>query len=86
MQIGLDGIKSQHKGELNVTLGDGIEIQFADIALADEIRQMNEKVIECYYANDQFVFIRLRTDRSTPHNIKVVRGKLFKIFYIVIYQ
>ena len=63
------------------------EICFAYIALTDEIRQMNEKILECHYVDGQWVFAKLRRDRLYPNGLTTVQGKfVYTIFHEAVYQ
>ena len=40
-----------------------MEINFASIALTDELRQLNGRIIGCTYVDNQWVFARGRHDK-----------------------
>jgi hypothetical protein len=44
-----------------------MEINFASIALTDELRQLNGRIIGCTYVDNQWVFARRRHDREHPN-------------------
>ena len=38
------------------------------------IKHLNNKIIECKYENNQWVFMRERTDKSFPNSFKTAAG------------
>lgn len=69
-------MQSQDNGELHLLTGKWLEVYFADIALTDDIRQMNGKIIQCHYVDGKWVFKRLRNDRAIPNGSTTVQGIL----------
>ena len=61
---------------------------FAEIKVTKELRQYDKKIIECTFANNQWVFMRERTDKSFPNAYTTAVGKYKQpphhIFLIVI--
>ena len=53
--------------ELHVVGPNRMEINFASIALTDELRQLNGRIIGCTYVDNQWVFARGRHDREHPN-------------------
>lgn len=54
---------------------EGIEIKYASISVTDELREMNDKIIDCHKVDGQWVFKRLRHDRCSPNGRKTVKGR-----------
>ncbi len=49
-----------------------VEVNFAMIKLTDEIRELDGRIIDCHYVDNQcWVFSKLRDDRKYP-NVKLV--------------
>ncbi|KAL4715084.1 hypothetical protein ACJJTC_012131 [Scirpophaga incertulas] len=44
------------------------KMPFATMKVTKEIKHLNNKIIECHYDNDQWVFMRERTDKSFPNS------------------
>lgn len=40
------------------------------------LRDLDKKIIECKYENNQWVFMRERTDKSFPNAYKTAMGEL----------
>jgi hypothetical protein len=58
---------------------DMVEINFALIKLTDEIRELDGRIIDCHYVDNQcWVFSKLRDDRKYPNVKPVIESmKLF---------
>lgn len=70
------------QAELHV-VGPGMkEICFDTIALTDEIIQYDGCIIACKYIDHQWIFKRVRRDRSHPNGRRTVEG----IKYIMIFN
>ena len=50
------------------------EILFATITLTDELKEYHDSIIECRYADHQWIFVRLRGDRKHPNGRRAVLG------------
>ena len=51
-----------------------------------ELKEMNGKIIECKWENDQWVFMRERTDKSFPNGFNTAMGVIESIKYPVTEQ
>lgn len=54
-------------GELHV---GGYEQRFSTIKVTKELRKLDNKIIECKYENNEWKFMRVRTDKSYPNAFK----------------
>jgi hypothetical protein len=61
--------------ELHVVGPGGMDMKFASIKLTDEIRELNDRIIDCYYFDNQWVFKKLRNDRQHPNGRIAVTSK-----------
>ncbi|GFY58209.1 mRNA-capping enzyme [Trichonephila inaurata madagascariensis] len=52
----------------------GMSEPFAEIKINKALRAMDKKIIECKYENNQWVFMRERTDKSFPNAYKTAMG------------
>ncbi len=57
---------------------------FAEMRYSSELRQYNDKIIECSYYDNQWHFHRQRTDKSFP-NAKGTFRSIKKEFYIMFF-
>ena len=60
----------------------GHNMPVAEIKLNKELKQLNNKIVECKYdlETGQWIFMRERTDKSFPNAIKTAEGKQ-RIFF-----
>ena len=67
------GMLSKPQGHLFV---GGNQAPAAVIKLTKELKQLNNKIVECKYdsMNQQWVFMRERTDKSFPNSAKTAEG------------
>ncbi|XP_059121019.1 mRNA-capping enzyme-like isoform X2 [Peromyscus eremicus] len=63
-RMGGEGLLPQNVGLLHV---GGYERPFAQIKLTKELEQHNNKIIECKFDNNSWVFMRQRIDKSFPN-------------------
>ncbi|XP_015860233.1 mRNA-capping enzyme-like isoform X2 [Peromyscus maniculatus bairdii] len=63
-RMGGEGLLPQKVGLLHVA---GYERAFAQIKLTKELEQYNNKIIECKFENNSWVFMRQRIDKSFPN-------------------
>jgi hypothetical protein len=65
-----------------------MDMKFASIKLTDEIRELNDRIIDCYYVdNQQWVFKKLRNDRQHPNGkIAVTSRPISKLFTVGLFQ
>ncbi len=59
-------------------------MKFGSIALTDEIRELDGRIIDCYYVDNQWVFKKLRNDREHPNGRIAVTSK--QMFAICLFQ
>ncbi|KAG8184984.1 hypothetical protein JTE90_024519 [Oedothorax gibbosus] len=52
----------------------GMNEPFAEIKITKVLKDMDKKIIECKYENNQWVFMRERTDKSFPNAYKTAMG------------
>ncbi|XP_068199269.1 mRNA-capping enzyme [Antennarius striatus] len=64
-QVGGEGLLTESIGLLYVGNHDG---PFAKMKVTKEMKQYNNKIIECTFANDSWVFMRQRVDKSFPNS------------------
>ena len=50
--------------------------QFASIKYSKTLKDLDNKIIECKYENNQWVFMRERTDKSYPNSYNTAMGEL----------
>jgi mRNA-capping enzyme len=65
------GIVRRSIGQLYV---GGLEVPFASIKLTKDLKELNNKIIECNYENNQWVFLRVRNDKSFPNSFSTVKA------------
>ncbi|XP_005377798.1 PREDICTED: mRNA-capping enzyme isoform X2 [Chinchilla lanigera] len=63
-RLGGEGLLPQNVGLLYV---GGFERPFAQIKVTKELKQYDNKIIECKFENNSWVFMRQRTDKSFPN-------------------
>ncbi|KAM7136061.1 mRNA-capping enzyme isoform 1-T1 [Molossus nigricans] len=63
-RMGGEGLLPQNVGLLYV---GGYERPFAQIKVTKELKQYDNKIIECKFENNSWVFMRQRTDKSFPN-------------------
>lgn len=57
---------------------------FSTIKLTKELKELNNKIIECKYENNQWMFMRERTDKSFPNSFTTAVGKYIVFYYELI--
>ena len=60
-----------------------MEINFASIALTDELRQLNGRIIGCTYVDNQWVFARGRHDREHP-NGRIAIESIYRLIMLLL--
>ncbi|CAK9828448.1 mRNA-capping enzyme [Anthophora retusa] len=66
-----EGILSKKVGHLYV---GGIKEPFDKIKVTKQIKDLNNAIIECKYENGQWVFMRVRTDKSFPNSFNTAQA------------
>ncbi|XP_055628803.1 mRNA-capping enzyme [Toxorhynchites rutilus septentrionalis] len=61
----------------------GFERPFSNIKLNKELRELDNKIIECKFENNAWVFMRERTDKSFPNSYNTARSVCQSIQYPV---
>jgi len=70
------GLLTRTVGHLYV---GGCNTPFAAMKMTKEIKNMDGKIIECKWQNDQWIFMRERTDKSFPNGYKTAIGVINSI-------
>lgn len=55
----------------------GLDVPFARINIKKQFKDLNGKIIECKFENNQWVFMRERTDKSFPNSYSTALGECF---------
>ena len=58
-----------------------MEIFYAPIALTDETRELDGRIIDCRYVDGHWVFRKLRHDRQHPNGLNAVLSTYLTLFY-----
>ena len=66
-----EGIVRRTIGELYV---GSLDVPFARIKYTKNLKELNNKIIECKYQNSQWVFMRERTDKSFPNSFNTAKA------------
>ncbi|CAG2064313.1 unnamed protein product [Timema podura] len=69
---GGEGILPRKIGQLFV---GGLETPFASMKITKATRELNNKIIECKIQDNQWTFMRERTDKSFPNSYNTAQGK-----------
>lgn len=64
----------------------GHDPPFAQIKLSKQVKDYDNKIIECNFENNQWIFMRERTDKSFPNSYKTAVGKKFIHSFIFLQQ
>uniref|UniRef100_A0A8D1G260 mRNA-capping enzyme n=1 Tax=Sus scrofa TaxID=9823 RepID=A0A8D1G260_PIG len=75
-RMGGEGLLPQNVGLLYV---GGYERPFAQIKVTKELKQYDNKIIECKFENNSWVFMRQRTDKSFPNAYNTAMGEYDKL-------
>jgi len=57
----------------------GPNVPFSQMKVTKDIKEMNNKIIECKWENNQWVFMRERTDKSFPNGLNTAKGVINSI-------
>lgn len=52
----------------------GLETAFGQMKLTKELKELDNKIIECKYEKNAWVFMRERTDKSFPNSYKTAQS------------
>ena len=64
-----------------------MEIFYAPIALTDETRELDGRIIDCRYVDGRWVFQKLRHDRQHPNGLNAVLSRpLPDIIFTVVFS
>lgn len=66
-----EGILRRSIGELYV---GSLSVPFSKIKITKQLKELNNKIIECKYENNQWVFMRERTDKSFPNSYNTAKA------------
>jgi len=76
-------VKESGLGLLPRTIGHlyvgGMDQPFDQMKVKGEVKEMNNKIIECKWENSQWVFMRERTDKSFPNGYNTALGVIQSI-------
>ena len=76
-------VKEGGLGLLPKTVGQlfvgGMDQPFSQMKVKGEVKNLNNKIIECKWENNQWVFMRERTDKSFPNGYKTAMGVIQSI-------
>ncbi|KAL5013443.1 hypothetical protein ScPMuIL_007713 [Solemya velum] len=71
-------MKENKPGMLPVTKGYlyvlHLDVPFSEIKYTKELKEMENKIIECYWSNEGWKFMRQRTDKSFPNSLNTAKG------------
>ena len=56
-----------------------MDTPFSQMKVKGELKNMNNKIIECKWEDNQWVFMRERTDKSFPNGYKTAMGVIQSI-------
>jgi len=70
------GIVPRTVGHLYV---GGMDTPLGQMKVKGELKEMNNKIVECKWENNQWVFMRERTDKSFPNGYKTAMGVINSI-------
>lgn len=76
-------VKESGLGLLPRTVGQlfvgGLDRPFSEIKVKGELKKLDKKIIECKWDNNQWIFMRERTDKSFPNGYKTAMGVIGSI-------
>lgn len=76
-------VKESGLGLLPRTVGQlfvgGLDRPFSEIKVKGEVKKLDKKIIECKWDNNQWIFMRERTDKSFPNGYKTAMGVIGSI-------
>lgn len=76
-------VKESGPGILPKTIGQlyvgGLEVPLAHMKVNKELKELNNKIVECKLENNQWIFMRERTDKSFPNSYDTAKGVLTSI-------
>ena len=55
---------------------------FSKIKFSRILKDLDNKIIECKYENNQWTFMRERTDKSYPNSYNTARGNFLRLFFL----
>ena len=71
------------EGILRRTVGDlyvgGLPVPFSKMKYSKQLKDLNNKIIECKFQNGQWVFMRERTDKSFPNSFETAKNVVSSI-------
>lgn len=56
-----------------------MDTPFAAMKYTSAMRELDGKIIECKFEDDQWKFMRVRTDKSYPNSYNTAKGCLFEV-------
>ena len=76
-------VKESGLGLLPRTIGQlfvgGLDRPFSEMKVKGELKELHNKIIECKWENNQWVFMRERTDKSFPNGYNTAMGVINSI-------
>ena len=80
-------VKESGLGLIPRTVGQlfvgGLDRPFSEMKVKGVLKELNNKIIECKWENDAWVFMRERTDKSFPNGYNTAMGVVGSIKYPV---
>merc|ERR1719430_1668923 len=73
------GLIPKNIGKLFVGQSKDFSGPFSQIKLTKELKELSGKIIECKWADNQWVFMRERTDKSFPNGYNTAIGVIESI-------
>lgn len=61
----------------------GLDRPFAQIKVSTQVKQFDGKIIECKFEDNQWKFMRERTDKSFPNSYNTALGIILYAFFII---
>lgn len=58
----------------------GYSQPFSQMKITKEIKDMDNRIIECKFENNQWKFMRERTDKSYPNAYSTAMGKFLQLY------
>ena len=84
-RLQINEVDKSSTGDLMAIGPNRFELKYDTITLTDQLREMNDKIIECRRVDNQWIFHYLCTDRRHPNRSKALQGKIVfdLLFYLV---
>lgn len=63
-----------------------LDVPFAKIKYTKQLKDLDNKIIECKFENNSWVFMRQRSDKSFPNSYTTAMGNIikdFKLYFLI---